>query len=174
MAKTIVVTAWGRGETVEKIVISRFKNPKEPNSKIPMSKSYCRMVNTLAQGGDGWVHARIVEEEETIDLKGFLPRPDEWSLLPFFDDRAIQKIMRETDSQELARALKISPVEIQEKIFRNMSRRAAEMLKEDMEYMGPVRVKDAEESKQRIVSIIRHLEETGEIVVAETAEEYIR
>ncbi|MCL2067455.1 MAG: flagellar motor switch protein FliG [Treponema sp.] len=87
------------------------------------------------------------------------------------DDRAIQKVMREVDSQELAKALKSVDTEVQDKIFRNMSKRAAAMLKEDMEYMGPVRLKDVEESQQKIVSIIRHLEDTGEIVVARAGED---
>jgi flagellar motor switch protein FliG len=87
------------------------------------------------------------------------------------DDRAIQKVLREVDSQELAKALKNVDTEVQDKIFRNMSKRAAGMLKEDMEYMGPVRLKDVEESQQKIVSIIRHLEDTGEIVVARSGED---
>jgi flagellar motor switch protein FliG len=87
------------------------------------------------------------------------------------DDRAIQKVMREVDSQELAKALKSVDSEVQDKIFKNMSKRAAGMLKEDMEYMGPVRLKDVEEAQQKIVSIIRHLEDTGEIVVARAAED---
>ncbi|MDR1908639.1 MAG: flagellar motor switch protein FliG [Spirochaetaceae bacterium] len=87
------------------------------------------------------------------------------------DDRAIQKVMREVDSQELAKALKSVDTEVQDKIFRNMSKRAAGMLKEDMEYMGPVRLKDVEEAQQKIVSIIRHLEDTGEIVVARAGED---
>jgi flagellar motor switch protein FliG len=87
------------------------------------------------------------------------------------DDRAIQKVMREVDSQELAKALKSVDTEVQDKIFRNMSKRAAGMLKEDMEFMGPIRLKDVEEAQQKIVSIIRHLEDTGEIVVARSGED---
>lgn len=87
------------------------------------------------------------------------------------DDRAIQKVLREVDSQELAKALKSVDTEVQDKIFRNMSKRAAGMLKEDMEYMGPIRLKDVEEAQQKIVSIIRHLEDTGEIVVARSGED---
>ena len=60
---------------------------------------------------------------------------------------------------------------MQDKIFRNMSKRAATLLKEDMDYMGPVRLKDVEEAQQRIVSIIRKLEEQGEIVVARAGED---
>ncbi|MDR2792240.1 MAG: flagellar motor switch protein FliG [Treponema sp.] len=87
------------------------------------------------------------------------------------DDKAIQKVMREVDGQELAKALKSVDQEVQDKIFRNMSKRAAGMLKEDMEFMGPVRLKDVEEAQQKIVSIIRRLEDAGEIVVARAGED---
>ncbi|MDR3113976.1 MAG: flagellar motor switch protein FliG [Treponema sp.] len=87
------------------------------------------------------------------------------------DDKSIQKILREVDSQELAKALKSVDAEVQDKIFRNMSKRAAGMLKEDMDYMGPVRLKDVEEAQQKIVSIIRRLEESGEIVIARAGED---
>ena len=82
------------------------------------------------------------------------------------DDRSIQKVLREVDGQEIAKALKGVDSEVQEKIYKNMSKRAATMLKEDMEFMGPVRIKDVEEAQQKIVSIIRHLEETGEIIIS--------
>ncbi|HRY54090.1 MAG TPA: flagellar motor switch protein FliG [Spirochaetia bacterium] len=82
------------------------------------------------------------------------------------DDRSIQKVLREVDGQELAKALKGVDAEVQEKIYKNMSKRAATMLKEDMEFMGPVRLKDVEEGQQKIVAIIRHLEETGEIIIS--------
>ena len=86
------------------------------------------------------------------------------------DDRAIQKVMREVDSQELAKALKNAGTKVQDKIFRNMSKRAAEMLKEDMDYMGPVRLRDIEDAQQKIVSIIRCLEDSGEIIIARSDE----
>jgi flagellar motor switch protein FliG len=82
------------------------------------------------------------------------------------EDRAIQKVLREVDSQEMAKALKSVDTEVQEKIFKNMSKRAASMLKEDMEYMGPIRLKDVEEAQQKIVAIIRNLEDKGEIVIS--------
>ena len=87
------------------------------------------------------------------------------------DDRAIQKVMREVDQQELAKALKSVDTEVQEKIFRNMSKRAASMLKEDMEFMGPIRLKDVEEAQQKIVSVIRKLEDSGEIVIARSGDD---
>lgn len=87
------------------------------------------------------------------------------------DDRSIQKVMREVDSQELAKALKGEDKEVQNKIFKNLSERTASRLKKDMEYMGQVRLKDVEKAQQKIVSIIRHLEDIGEIVIARSDED---
>jgi flagellar motor switch protein FliG len=82
------------------------------------------------------------------------------------DDASIQKVLREVDSKELALALKGVGEEVQNRIYKNMSERASTMLKEDMEFMGPVRLRNVEEAQQRIVGVIRRLEEAGEIVVA--------
>ena len=87
------------------------------------------------------------------------------------DDKAIQKVLREVDTQELSKALKSVDSEVQDKIFRNMSKRAASLLKEDMEFMGPTRRKDVEEAQQKIVAVIRKLEEAGEVVIARSVEE---
>ncbi len=82
------------------------------------------------------------------------------------DDKGIQAVLREVDNDELALALKTASPELQEKIFGNMSDRASQLIKEDMEYMGPVRVSDVEQAQQRIVDIVRRLEESGEIMIA--------
>lgn len=89
------------------------------------------------------------------------------------DDRSIQRVLREVDSRELALALKVASEEVAERIYKNMSKRAAEMMREDIEYMGPVRLRDVEEAQQKIVSIIRKLEEAGEIIVARGGEDEI-
>lgn len=82
------------------------------------------------------------------------------------DDRAIQQVLKEVDGKELALALKGVAENVQQRLFKNMSERAATMLKEDMTFMGPVRLRSVEEAQQRIVNIIRRLEEAGEIFVA--------
>lgn len=82
------------------------------------------------------------------------------------DNRAIQTVLREVDNNELAIALKNANEEVQKVIFDNLSSRLASMIKEDMEYMGPVRLKDVEDSQQKIVNIIRKLEDAGEIVIS--------
>ncbi|ESU72154.1 MULTISPECIES: flagellar motor switch protein FliG [Geobacillus] len=82
------------------------------------------------------------------------------------DHRAIQRVIREVDNNDLMLALKVASDEVKNIIFRNMSTRMAETFKEEMEYMGPVRLRDVEEAQSRIVAVIRRLEEVGEIVIA--------
>lgn len=82
------------------------------------------------------------------------------------DNRAIQRIIREVDNDDLMLALRVASDEVKEVIFKNMSQRMAETFKEEMEYMGPVRLRDVEEAQSRIVATIRRLDEIGEIVIA--------
>lgn len=82
------------------------------------------------------------------------------------DDRAIQRVLHDVDNNDLALALKGSNEQVQTAIFNNLSKRLAAMIKEDMEFMGPVRMKDVEEAQQKIVNIIRKLEDSAEIVIS--------
>ena len=81
------------------------------------------------------------------------------------DDKGIQSVLKEIDNDELALALKTASQPLQDKVFSNMSERATALIKEDMEYMGPVRVSDVESAQQRIVDIVRRLEDAGEIII---------
>ena len=82
------------------------------------------------------------------------------------DDKGIQAVLKEIENDELALALKTASQELKDKVFKNMSERAAAMIGEDMEFMGPVRVTDVEQAQQRIVDIVRRLEDAGEIIIA--------
>ena len=82
------------------------------------------------------------------------------------DDKAIQRVLRDVDNNDLAVALKGANEQVQNAIFKNLSKRLAAMIKEDMEFMGPVRMKDVEEAQQKVVSVIRKLEDSGEIVIS--------
>ncbi len=86
--------------------------------------------------------------------------------LLFVDDKGIQRILREVDKKDLAMSMKVSEDKLKQKIFTNMSERAQELLKEELQYMGPVRLKDVEMAQTRIVEIVKQLEDQGEIVVA--------
>jgi len=87
------------------------------------------------------------------------------------DDRGIQRLMKEIDPKDLALSLKGVTDEVKEKFFKNMSKRAAEMLKEEMAYMGPVRIRDMDQAQQRIVAVVKTLEAKGEIIIARPGEE---
>ena len=82
------------------------------------------------------------------------------------DDKAIQRVLRDVENSDLALALKGSNEQVQNAIFNNLSKRLAAMIKEDMEFMGPVRRKDVEEAQQKIVNLIRKLEDSGEIIIS--------
>jgi len=81
------------------------------------------------------------------------------------DDKGIQSVLKEIENDELSVALKTASDELKSKIFKNMSERAATMINEDMEYMGPVRMSDVEAAQQRIVDVVRRLEDAGEIII---------
>jgi flagellar motor switch protein FliG len=82
------------------------------------------------------------------------------------NDKGIQSVLKEVDNEELALALKTASEDLKQKIFKNMSERAAQLIQEDMQYMGPVRVSDVESAQQKIVDVVRRLEDAGEIIIA--------
>ncbi|HLR10746.1 MAG TPA: flagellar motor switch protein FliG [Sporosarcina sp.] len=82
------------------------------------------------------------------------------------DNRSIQRVIRECANEDLILSLKVSSEEVQNILYQNMSQRMAESFKEEIEIMGPVRLRDVEEAQTRIVGIIRNLEDAGEIIIA--------
>lgn len=93
--------------------------------------------------------------------------------LTMLDDRSIQRVLREIDMKDLAMALKTASGEVSNLIFKNMSKRAVEMLKEDINMMGPVRLRDVEEAQQKVVNVVRQLEDSGEIIISRGGEDEI-
>ncbi len=89
------------------------------------------------------------------------------------DNRAVRKVISEVDMSVWALALKTASEDVAERVFSNMSKRAADMLREEIEYLGPVRLRDVEEAQQRIVATIRRLEEVGEIIISRGGEDEI-
>ena len=169
--RNLVVTAYGHDDVIDKIAISSFEGSTGygPGND---ANTYCAMINGLELKGNSWVFARVVPENSPVDLSFFLP-VNFSNLILALDDRSVQKVLRETENQELVKGLKGCSEGVLEKVFRNMSSRASKMLKEDMEYMGPVRIKDVEEAQKKINTVIKHLEDTGEIVIARSGEEVL-
>ncbi|OWY72457.1 flagellar motor switch protein FliG [cyanobacterium TDX16] len=82
------------------------------------------------------------------------------------NDKGIQSVLKEIETSDLVLALRTATDELKQKIFSNMSDRAAQMIREEMEYMGPVRLSDVEMAQQRIVDVVRRLEDSGEIIIS--------
>ncbi|SHO49883.1 flagellar motor switch protein FliG [Anaerocolumna xylanovorans] len=127
--------------------------------------SIVSILNTVDRGTEKHIMETLeIEEPELADeirRKMFV-----FEDILTLDDRSIQRVLREVDNNELAVALKASNEEVQNVIFNNLSKRLAAMIKEDMEFMGPVRLKDVEEAQQKIVNIIRKLEDSAEIIIS--------
>ena len=123
------------------------------------------ILNTVDRGTEQHIMESLeIEDPELADeiRKKMFVFEDILSL----DDRSIQRVLREVDNNELAVALKGSNEEVQNLIFSNLSKRLATMIREDMDFMGPVRMKDVEEAQQKIVNIIRKLEDSAEIIIS--------
>lgn len=123
------------------------------------------ILNTVDRGTEKHIMESLeIEEPELADeirKKMFV-----FEDIMLLDDRAIQRVLRDVDNNDLGVALKGANEEVQGVIFRNLSKRLAAMIREDMEFMGPVRMKDVEEAQQKIVGVIRKLEDSAEIVIS--------
>lgn len=128
------------------------------------------VLNNVDRGTEKII-IEALEEEDPELAEEIKKRMFVFEDIVLLDDRSIQKVLREVDTQDLAKALKAVDTEVQEKIYRNMSKRASALLREDMDFMGPIRLRDVEESQQKIVNIIRKLEDAGDIIVARAGEE---
>ena len=134
-------------------------------SRVGGVKAVAEMLNNVDRGAEKNILGNLEREnpELAAEIKNLMFVFEDVMLL---DDRSMQRVLKEVDTKELSLALKGASEELQDKFFRNMSSRAAEMIKEEMEYMGPVRLKDVEDVQQRIVDVIRRLEEDGEIIIS--------
>ena len=151
---------------VEKILESKLANLVNQDYTIIGGVDHVvEILNTVDRGTEK--HIMETLEIENPDLADEIRKKMfVFEDILLLDDRAIQRVLRDVDNNDLSIALKGSNEEVQNAIFNNMSKRLAVMIKEDMEFMGPVRMKDVEEAQQKIVNVIRKLEDSGEIVVS--------
>lgn len=153
-------------DQVEEVLIDQVKALFGGDvSEIGGVKAVAEMLNSVDRGAEKNILGNLEREnpELATEIKNLMFVFEDVMLL---DDRSMQRVMKEIDTKELAMALKGASEELQDKFFRNMSTRASEMIREDMEFMGPIRLKDVEEVQQRIVDVIRRLEEDGEIIIS--------
>jgi flagellar motor switch protein FliG len=163
--KGVVITTYGHNRTIDKIAVSLFEDAETGyRNQASDAKNYCDTINALELSGDSWVFAKILSENTQYSLDGLIPLRFS-DVIVKLDGKDIQKILREVDNHELTLALKDQDEMVKEKIFTNMSKRAAQMIKEDMEFCGPIRIADVKDCQEKILNIIRRLAEHGEIVI---------
>lgn len=128
-------------------------------------KALVSMLNSVDRGTEKTILESLEEQNPDLaeEIKKLMFVFEDIIIL---DDRSIQRILREVDTKELSLALKGSNDEVRVKVFKNMSERMGKIVQDELDFMGPVRVRDVEEVQQKIVSIIRALEERGEIIVS--------
>lgn len=155
-------------------IISQVERVLESNLSASLTEDYTQTggiqaVVEVLNGVDRSTERTILDTLEAQDPEladEIKKRMFVFEDIVILDNRAIQRVIREVENEDLRLALKAASDEVKEVIFNNMSTRMAETFKEEMEYMGPVRLRDVEEAQQRIVATIRRLDEIGEIVIA--------
>ena len=162
VARDLVITVYGHDKTIDKIAVCAFDKPYSffHGYNDSDATNYCDTLNSLELNGNLWVYAKIVSENKPFTLDLLLPL--EFDIFLKLDDKSIQKVLREVDSKVITMALKYEKKDIRERIFSNMTERAVNMIKEEMEYIPGI---DADESREKIINVIRRLGETGEIVI---------
>jgi flagellar motor switch protein FliG len=153
-------------EQVEEVLIGQMKSLFGGDvSEIGGVKSVAEILNNVDRGAEKNILGNLERENPALatEIKNLMFVFEDVMLL---DDRSMQRVLKEIDTKELSMALKGASEELQDKFFRNMSSRASEMIKEEMQFMGPIRLKDVEEVQQRVVDVIRRLEEDGEIIIS--------
>lgn len=128
-------------------------------------KSVAEMLNMVDRSAEKNILGTLERDDPELatEIKGLMFVFEDMLLL---DDKSMQKVLKEVDSKELALALKGANEQVQDKFFANMSSRAAEMIKEEISFMGPKRLREVEEAQQKIVDIVRRLESDNEIIIS--------
>src|SRR5690625_3431610 len=155
-------------------IISQVEQVLEKNLATSLTEDYTQTggiesVVEVLNGVDRSTERTILDALEVEDpelAEEIKKRMFVFEDIVILDNRAIQRVIREVDNDDLRLALRVASEEVKEIVFNNMSQRMAETFKEEMEYMGPVRLRDVEEAQTRIVATIRRLEEIGEIIIA--------
>jgi flagellar motor switch protein FliG len=159
--------------SVETVLESRI-DFSQGASKIGGVKAMAEILNLVGTSSEKAILGNLSEQDPELatEIKNLMFVFED---LIYLDDRSVQRVLKEIDNKELALALKHTSPEVKKKILSNLSERAAQMVEEEMSYMGPVRLREVEEAQQRIVDIIRKLEEEGLIVIVggEKAEEMV-
>jgi hypothetical protein len=162
--KTIVLTFYGKDDAVESVSVSLFalEGSRYYSGDNP-AKDHCFNINSLELKDNRWIFSQVINENKRIPLK----KPLQFDAINRLSGRDLQRVIRETDNFDLVRAIKGTDEETKEKIFKNMSKHAAAVLKEDIETAHGIGEDEISISKMKIIGIIERLSANGNIINAE-------
>jgi hypothetical protein len=162
--KTIVLTMYGREKTVESISISLIDNSDRYSSESKRAAfSYCKNINELELKGDHWIYAKAIGENEKVLIK----KPPFFAIINELADWAIEKFARDVNEADIAKALMGADDKTKEKVFKNMTKRAAGMLQERMEGLHDISKDEVKLAQNKIVDFVHKLYSNGYLVFAE-------
>jgi flagellar motor switch protein FliG len=149
--------------SVESVLESRI-DFSQSASKLGGVRSAAEILNLIGQSAERSILAKINERapELATEIKNLMFVFED---IVNLDDRSIQRVLKEVDNKELALALKHVSPDVKKRVLSNLSERASTMIQEEIEYMGPVRLREVEFAQQKIVDVIRNLEESGQVVI---------
>jgi flagellar motor switch protein FliG len=149
--------------SVEAVLESRI-DFSQSASKLGGVRSAAEILNLIGQSAERSILAKINERapELATEIKNLMFVFED---IVNLDDRSIQRVLKEVDNKELALALKHVSPDVKKRVLSNLSERASQMIQEEIEYMGPVRLREVEFAQQKVVDIIRNLEESGQVVI---------
>ncbi len=179
-----------RSETIHRIAILGKVSPQLVSEieHVVDQIAESTLSQNLATAGGAQLVANILNKSNNATAKQMLESIEEkdynmaieikrmmflFEDIILIDDKGIQRILRDVDKRDLALALKVSEEKIREKIFKNMSERAAQVVKEELDFMGPVKLKEVESAQMRIVDVIKELEDQDEIAIGGRGKEDI-
>jgi flagellar motor switch protein FliG len=154
-----------RVEAILQTKLASFATTKAGEARIGGIDSVVDMLNQVERETERTVLEGVGEQDPEL-AEEIRKRMFTFDDITRLDDRSAQRVLREVDIRELAMALKGASEPAKDMVFRNMPKRAAAMLKEEIEFLGPVRARDVEEAQQKVINVIRQLEDSGEIVVS--------
>ena len=168
--RTIVLTLYGTKEAISDFSISLF-DKTGGFFKKGKAEEYCSNINELKLEGDNWIYAAIIKENQKTKLvkSGYV----DFDILCSLDDSDIQKVIREIDNEVLKKALKFAREDILKAVLRNISRRAAYMLIDDLKHLDKIKMEEVKKARKQIADLIYFLNQTGEIFIPKASQDKV-
>ncbi|MBI2889375.1 MAG: flagellar motor switch protein FliG [Nitrospirae bacterium] len=154
---------------IDRALHEEFRTGALASAKVGGVPAVAEMLNQVDRAAEEDILAKIEEEDPEL-AESIRHHMFTFEDLAFIDDRGMQDLMKEVNREDLVKSMKTASEELKEKIFRNMSKRAAEMVKEELSLLGPMRLSDVERAQREIIQVARRLQDEGKIAISKGGE----